>query len=84
MRGFIRQIQAVGDLRNRVVNKNQMGRIGRRQVADGGQHRILTRAALRIARGASRAGLHDAITVCERLDRLVGDRGRLWRTDHRT
>jgi hypothetical protein len=84
LRCFFRQIQGVGSLCDRVVDENQMRRIGRRQISDRRQDRVLARPPLRIARRGSRARLHKAIAIRERLNRFIRGRGRVRRTQYGT
>ena len=80
---LVGQIQCVGDLRHGILDKHQARCIGRSQIADCGQDRVTPGAALRIARGRSRAAFDNAIAVGQRLDRLIGNGGGIRRTQHR-
>ncbi len=79
MRGFIRQIQSVGLLRHRIVDEDKVRRIGSGQIANRRQHRILARAATRIARHTPRAALLYMISVSEGLAGFILDRGGIGR-----
>ncbi len=57
---------------------------GRGQISDRRQDSVLTCPPLRIARRGSRAGLHKAIAIRERLNRFIRRRGRVRRTQYRT
>src|SRR5207253_3569547 len=61
-----------------------MRRMGGREIADGRKHRILARAALRIARDRPGAVVDDTISVRQRLDRFVLDGGGIRRARHRS
>src|SRR5579862_3435286 len=73
MRGFIGQIQSVGMLGHWIVDKNNMRRIGGREIAYGWKHRILARAAQRIARHGPCTALLDMVAIGERLGGFILD-----------